>query len=93
MNDYIITATSRPSIGTNIGANTFEKIGWGYEVPNGYKLIGLDIQHSGSHFVLPFGTDFSGSTGWVVLYTYMRNTANYEMHDIIPSCRVVLRKL
>lgn len=80
---------------TVIGANTFNNTNkYIYTPPDGYKVIGVELMHSGSDNVLTFGTWWYVSNETENQYTItfnLRNIAGYQL-TIKPQFRVTISK-
>lgn len=83
---------TKPTIGSNIPANGFYDVTWDYRVPDGYNIIAIEVVHTGSHFLLPFGVVSSGNAGSVKITVHLSNRVNYELTNISPTCTVSLVK-
>lgn len=81
-----------PTAGSTIPANGFYAVSWEYQVPSGYKIASIEVTHTGSHLVLPFGVACSGATGRVIITVNLSNIATYNIEQIIPTCTVTLIK-
>ena len=64
-----------------------------YTVPTGYKIVGIEIIHTGSHMLMCFGTNFGAYVGTVPISAYCTNITGNNLENVAPQLRLILAKI